>query len=107
MPSGNGALSSSGSVGICPVTKIQPSAATAWLNGATGVGASATIRNSIIYHSPCRTVSIEAPVPALAHLQLALQVLLPREHGGGLGRGRHQRRRPHQIDIGLPDILGR
>ena len=31
--------SSSGKVGIWPVTKHQPSASTAWLNGATGVGA--------------------------------------------------------------------
>src|SRR5215469_14390354 len=48
MPSGSGAASSSGSVGICPVTKSQPSAATAWLNGATGVGAPAIIKYSII-----------------------------------------------------------
>src|ERR1700729_3313708 len=50
-PSGSGAASSAGSVGICPVTKSQPSAATAWLNGATGVGAPATIRNSIMSQS--------------------------------------------------------
>src|SRR5204862_5589517 len=42
MPSGKGALSSAGSVGIWPVTNSQPPAAVAWLNGATGVGASAT-----------------------------------------------------------------
>src|SRR6266853_1316430 len=48
IPSGNGALSSSGSVGIWPVTKTQPSATTAWLVGATGVGAPGTIRNSIM-----------------------------------------------------------
>src|SRR3954451_9065688 len=52
MPSGSGALSSAGSVGIWPVTKSQPSAAVAWLNGATGVGAFATIRNSIMPVSP-------------------------------------------------------
>ena len=52
MPSGKGALSSAGSVGIWPVTKSQPSQAVAWLNGATGVGAPATIRNSIIFQSP-------------------------------------------------------
>src|SRR5262249_53710616 len=39
MPSGNGLESSSGQVGICPVTKSQPSVSTAWLKGATGVGA--------------------------------------------------------------------
>src|SRR5712691_5933039 len=53
MPAGNGALSSAGSVGIWPVTKTQPSDATAWLVGATGVGAPGIIRNSIIGgHSP-------------------------------------------------------
>src|SRR5690242_17338045 len=48
MPSGNGAPSSAGSVGIWPVTNSQPSDAVAWLKGATGVGAPATIRNSIM-----------------------------------------------------------
>src|SRR4030081_3058435 len=57
MPSGRGAPSSAGSVGIWPVTKSQPSAAVAWLNGATGFGASAIIRNSII--------SIPQPAPGL------------------------------------------
>src|SRR6185312_8681871 len=38
MSVGNGRVSSSGKVGICPVTKHQPSTSTAWLNGATGVG---------------------------------------------------------------------
>ena len=52
MPSGKGALSSAGSVGIWPVTNSQPPAAVAWLNGATGVGAPATIRNSIKFRSP-------------------------------------------------------
>src|SRR6266851_2744540 len=52
IPSGNGALSSSGSVGIWPVTKSQPLAATAWLVGATGVGAPGIIRNSIIAGPP-------------------------------------------------------
>src|SRR5262249_39123242 len=58
MPSGSGAASSSGSVGICPVTKSQPSAATAWLNGATGVGAPAIIKYSIIAGSLCRGRSL-------------------------------------------------
>jgi hypothetical protein len=48
MPSGNAAPSLFGSVGIWPVTKSQPFDVTAWLNGATGVGAPGTIRNSII-----------------------------------------------------------
>src|SRR5437588_2716130 len=48
IPSGKGALSSSGSVGIWPVTKTQPSTATAWLVGATAVGAPGIIRNSIM-----------------------------------------------------------
>src|SRR5579864_1998190 len=39
MPSGSALASSSGQVGICPVTNSQPSVSTAWLNGATGVGA--------------------------------------------------------------------
>src|SRR6185437_5652806 len=39
MSAGNGRESSSGKVGIWPVTKHQPSTSTAWLNGATGVGA--------------------------------------------------------------------
>src|SRR5260370_14888621 len=47
IPTGSGALSSSGLVGICPVTKSQPSVAVAWLNGATGCGAPGIIRNSI------------------------------------------------------------
>jgi hypothetical protein len=41
MPSGKGLVSSSGQVGIWPVTKSQPSVSTAWLKGATGVGAPA------------------------------------------------------------------
>src|SRR4029077_6617223 len=39
MSAGKGLVSSCGSVGICPVMKHQPSTSTAWLNGATGVGA--------------------------------------------------------------------
>src|SRR5260370_26917664 len=47
IPTCSGAVSSSGLVGICPVTKSQPSVAVAWLNGATGCGAPGIIRNSI------------------------------------------------------------
>src|SRR6185312_14948227 len=38
MSDGSGRESSSGKVGIWPVTKHQPSTSTAWANGATGVG---------------------------------------------------------------------
>src|SRR5882672_2506338 len=41
MPSGYGASAEVPGNGICPVTKTQPSASTAWLNGATGSGAPA------------------------------------------------------------------
>src|SRR5438067_6987899 len=41
----NGFESSSGNVGIWPVTKHQPSTSTAWLNGATGVGAPGAMKN--------------------------------------------------------------
>jgi hypothetical protein len=44
-PSGSGALSSVGEVGICPVTKTQPSLSLACENGATGVGACGIIQN--------------------------------------------------------------
>src|SRR5437016_11484644 len=73
MPSGKGALSSAGSVGIWPVTKSQPSHAVAWLNGATGVGAPATIRNSIITVSRTmrrRTVAGRRGCPAQGHSRL-------------------------------------
>src|SRR6478752_4656373 len=46
MSAGNGRESSSGKVGICPVTKHQPSTSTAWLNGATGVGAPGAMKKS-------------------------------------------------------------
>src|ERR1700754_1996 len=46
MSGGSGLASSSGQVGIWPVTKHQPSTSTAWLNGATGVGAPGAMKNS-------------------------------------------------------------
>src|SRR5258707_14584066 len=46
MSGGSGLESSSGKVGIWPVTKHQPSTSTAWLNGATGVGAPGAMKNS-------------------------------------------------------------
>src|ERR1700754_2170613 len=46
MSAGSGLLSSSGQVGIWPVMKHQPSTSTAWLNGATGVGAPGAMKNS-------------------------------------------------------------
>src|SRR6478752_3388211 len=46
MSGGSGFESSCGSVGIWPVTKHQPSTSTAWLNGATGVGAPGAMKNS-------------------------------------------------------------
>ena len=45
MSGASGRVSSSGSVGIWPVMKHQPPDSTAWLNGATGFGAPATMRN--------------------------------------------------------------
>ena len=54
MSGGSGFESSCGSVGIWPVTKHQPSTSTAWLNGATGVGAPGAMKNSgaLIYFLP-------------------------------------------------------
>src|SRR5258706_14868638 len=46
MSAGKGLDSSCGSVGICPVMKHQPSTSTAWLNGATGVGAPGAMKKS-------------------------------------------------------------
>src|SRR5436190_15173191 len=46
MSVGSGLESSSGKVGIWPVMKHQPSTSTAWLNGATGVGAPGAMKNS-------------------------------------------------------------
>ena len=39
MPSGYASSMAVPAKGICPVTKTQPSASTAWLKGATGSGA--------------------------------------------------------------------
>src|SRR5215813_13654717 len=44
MPSGSGAVSSLGSVGICPVRNTQPSTSTACEKGATGAVAPAIMR---------------------------------------------------------------
>src|SRR5215831_20770782 len=54
MSGGSGLESSSGKVGIWPVTKHQPSASTAWLKGATGVGAPGAMKKigAAMSHAP-------------------------------------------------------